>query len=751
MAVKKTYRINLRNYGSPPAVMVSQYDEDYAIAFEIFDGPLPVLASSLSGYTFKLKGRQPGNPPFLAYEFEGTLATALNAVVSFEIDTTMTGRAGKGTAELVILDEENDVKFASVNFTVYTEPAAVPDGSIDADVERAQEIADEVAEIVDGATEGAEAWAVGQRGGVDVENTDPTYHNNAKYYAESISGVTDQVATNTSDISDLKEDLNLIPKESESDAENVDLDISDRFGNVLVRMADGHVQTKYFDSEEVSGTAATSAELDLSTYPTVNYNFESGNTWTSGGYRGVMIPVADLGDYVRFVATGNKIVLCFLTDNVITAGELPHTCSGCTPTAMSKGADVTLPVPPDCAYLYVYVSQNSAFIGTIHVYALVSTTKVKGMIADLQAQINVLKSQTGICYITDTEQILRTLKHWHTNANGFRATATGDNLVTIAHISDVHNDPTAYGRFIDLLNDNVGVIDVGLVTGDLVDGPGTDCFTEMVAEEENLVEGTKMLKVVGNHDRISAPLADLFDYMNMEISTDGTDLYYVHDFTAQKIRLIVLNQYEATSGTTGRTGYYSQTQLDWFVSKLAEAITNNYQVAVAFHAHMEAGLPTRNDKGFCQHDYNGQIESASGDHPIQDIIDAFQRGATINKSYTYTEQEVTVTVNTTFSAKGVFIAYFCGHEHSDMIGYSKVYPNQLVCMVQGAVVDSTKRNEATAHWQGMYDTPRVSGTSTVDSINVYAIDRIARLVKVAKIGSTLTDKFVPRSFAVFGY
>ena len=210
MAVKKTYRINLRNYGSPPAVMVSQYDEGYAIAFEIFDGPLPVLASSLSGYTFKLKGRQPGNPPFLAYEFEGTLATALNTVVSFEIDTTMTGRAGKGTAELVILDEENDVKFASANFAVYTEPAAVPDGSIDADVERAQEIADEVAEIVDGATEGAEAWAVGQRGGVDVENTDPTYHNNAKYYAEYISGVTDQVATNTSDISDLKEDLNTI-------------------------------------------------------------------------------------------------------------------------------------------------------------------------------------------------------------------------------------------------------------------------------------------------------------------------------------------------------------------------------------------------------------------------------------------------------------------------------------------------------------------------------------------------------------
>lgn len=227
MAVKKTYRINLRNYGSPPAVMVSQYDEGYAIAFEIFDGPLPVLASSLSGYTFKLKGRQPGNPPFLAYEFEGTLATALNAVVSFEIDTTMTGRAGKGTAELVILDEENDVKFASVNFAVYTEPAAVPDGSIDADVQRAMEIAEEVQEIVDTAAAEvkgeAEAWAVGQRDGEDVPSTDPTYENNAKYYAEQAQDIADSIgidatlsvagkaadAKKTGDeISELKEDLN---------------------------------------------------------------------------------------------------------------------------------------------------------------------------------------------------------------------------------------------------------------------------------------------------------------------------------------------------------------------------------------------------------------------------------------------------------------------------------------------------------------------------------------------------------------
>ena len=40
------------------------------------------------------------------------------------------------------------------------------------------------ATAADGSAEDAEAWAVGQRDGTDVGDTDPTYHNNAKYWAE---------------------------------------------------------------------------------------------------------------------------------------------------------------------------------------------------------------------------------------------------------------------------------------------------------------------------------------------------------------------------------------------------------------------------------------------------------------------------------------------------------------------------------------------------------------------------------------
>ena len=180
MAVKRKYRLNLRNYGNLPAIMLSQYDEGYALEFEIRDGT--DAASDLSAYTVTLKGTR---ADALAYSFSGTISTN---VLTFVIDTTMTACAGRGTAEIAIKDTANDVLFATFNMPVFVERAAVPEGSIDADVERAQEIAEQVQEIVDNAAATvsgeAEKWATGQIDGTDVPSTDPAYENNAKYYAE---------------------------------------------------------------------------------------------------------------------------------------------------------------------------------------------------------------------------------------------------------------------------------------------------------------------------------------------------------------------------------------------------------------------------------------------------------------------------------------------------------------------------------------------------------------------------------------
>lgn len=140
MAVKRHYRLNLAIYGSVPAVVLSQYDEGYDVEFELRDGDSAV--TGLSSYTFTLRGTRYDG---LAYEFTGTLT---NNVVTFEIDTTMTGVAGKGTAEISITDS-NDTVYGTYNVDVIIEPSPVPDGAVDADVTRAESAAEVVQEIVD--------------------------------------------------------------------------------------------------------------------------------------------------------------------------------------------------------------------------------------------------------------------------------------------------------------------------------------------------------------------------------------------------------------------------------------------------------------------------------------------------------------------------------------------------------------------------------------------------------------------------
>ena len=80
--------------------------------------------------------------------------------------------------------------YASGNKTVV---ADIIDGSITgaklqpnylADCQAAQTGAETAQGLSEDSAEDAEAWAVGQRNGSDVPSTDPTYHNNAKYWSQ---------------------------------------------------------------------------------------------------------------------------------------------------------------------------------------------------------------------------------------------------------------------------------------------------------------------------------------------------------------------------------------------------------------------------------------------------------------------------------------------------------------------------------------------------------------------------------------
>ena len=138
--------------------------------------------------------------------------------VSFSMDAngviTMTTEDGtQYTADVGALIKTYTFTDSSViDFTVTTDQsgnktitADIVDGSITgtklqpnylADCTAAKTAAENAEDSAEDSAEDAEAWAVGQRNGLDVPNTDPTYHNNSKYWASqanvtSLSALTD--------------------------------------------------------------------------------------------------------------------------------------------------------------------------------------------------------------------------------------------------------------------------------------------------------------------------------------------------------------------------------------------------------------------------------------------------------------------------------------------------------------------------------------------------------------------------------
>ena len=90
----------------------------------------------------------------------------------------------------------------------FYDPESDPDGPLDIDPTIADQLQAEIDDILDdildarAAAQDSEAWAVGQIDGVDVEDTDPRYHNNSKYYAEQADGSATSAGTSATTATD---------------------------------------------------------------------------------------------------------------------------------------------------------------------------------------------------------------------------------------------------------------------------------------------------------------------------------------------------------------------------------------------------------------------------------------------------------------------------------------------------------------------------------------------------------------------
>lgn len=330
-----------------------------------------------------------------------------------------------------------------------------------------------------------------------------------------------------------------------------------------------------------------------------------------------------------------------------------------------------------------------------------------------------------------------------------------DGYFCIAHISDVHADPVRYKRFRTFV-DNVYSINTAISTGDLVSFHNNDA-TKMQIEHERMfaIGGEKdVMIVVGNHEKAGAGNTlyteqQIKDYSGLE------NLYYYKDWTktgdlAYKVRVIILNQhdYDGTDiNIAGRT-HYSQAQINWFINTLKEASNDSRAVMVAIHKTDKFVQPTNNDYGFNCNLPSPSLDTNQSGYIIEDIIDAFKNGTHLTESYTWTDNSQTIDVDADFSGKkGSFIAYMCGHNHRDQVGYSPQHPNQLyLCIAPGCLQQMYATYGQGNYGEQVSDLSRVIGTKSEDCFNVYGIDFDNKTVRIVRVGADITCNMKERKY-----
>jgi hypothetical protein len=326
-------------------------------------------------------------------------------------------------------------------------------------------------------------------------------------------------------------------------------------------------------------------------------------------------------------------------------------------------------------------------------------------------------------------------KHFYTS--GTERNYSG--LFTIAHISDIHTDSVRYQNFINYINAN-NSIDASICTGDFVIDASNSHEFDFIA-----LDSGNVLHVVGNHDKGGITTAAV----KSKLMPTESATYYYKDY--DDIRIIVLDQC-LDGGTGGTLGYYGSEQIEWLLDVLDESTDKH--VIIAMHTVENKPIPISGNSSFYQRYYRNDAAtgeasgSANGDTIIQNIINAFSNGTTLNKTYTFRNGDV-ISVNHSFSG-GVFIGYLVGHLHADFIGVDSLYNNQMYYGVTcGACVPDYA---PTSNYGESYsDLTRIPSDKSEDAFNVYVIDTISRLVKVVRVGSDRNDILQDRKYAVYAY
>ena len=349
---------------------------------------------------------------------------------------------------------------------------------------------------------------------------------------------------------------------------------------------------------------------------------------------------------------------------------------------------------------------------------------------------------------------------------GTKAVTSDIKPLSFIHISDIHTKSDNYKCFENACEfyQNYANIAAMIVTGDIVWDTYADATTWYNLA---LQKTTKpVLNVIGNHDAgqynpeigLGSQSSDLECYNKFiapyvsnwgvvqptNASTDGKSYYY-KDFTDEKVRLIVLCEYETDYeiNQEGTGLVYSrewramrQAQVTWLINTLTNT-PSDYGVIVAYH--QPDPLKDENN-AFVSFDLVADYRIAHGMNPtalvycddkewLPKILNAYATKSSLSLTVTQTgavvESSPTLVCDCDFTnIQSEFICILTGHTHRDYIGHLKNFPSLSILCVGADNLRYTSTFQ-----------PRAEGTPSEDLFNVVNIDRNRKTIKIIRIGS----------------
>lgn len=328
---------------------------------------------------------------------------------------------------------------------------------------------------------------------------------------------------------------------------------------------------------------------------------------------------------------------------------------------------------------------------------------------------------------------------------------------------DIHGDGTRMQSIVTYLNSK-SFINAGIMLGDLVGSNYTSDFSFYVPAIQNV--NKPFITIAGNHDMgseedhtLNAPSMEAFynryyaptlQYAGTIVHTSGK-CYFYKDFADEKIRMIMINQYDYPDADLLVDGYqkglvmYSQAQIDWLISTL-NSTPSDYAVIIALHSMPDRMTPVNCD--FTGRDvrtvsYVSPGTAISGDI-IADIVNAWINGESLSQTYNITVtsalSSLSASADFTSRGEGEFVCYIGGHFHNYIISHDQAHTDQLSITVNNARCIARES-----------DMPRLEGSKSEDAFAVLSVDRTNKKVKLSTVGARIANDLVVREIYSIGY